>query len=58
MTKRLDTYTWAFRVAHDLIPPPPRKPRKAYPWLLIVAIAGGGTAVAIAAWVIRAIIAH
>jgi len=56
--KRRDDTLWAFCIAHDLVPPPPRKPRRAYPWLLVMAIAGGGAAVAIAAWVIQAIIAH
>ena len=56
MTKRLDTRSWAFRVAHGLVPPPSRKPRKAQFWLLVVAIAAGGAAVAGAMWAIRAII--
>ncbi len=56
MTKHLDTPTWAFRVPHGLIPPSPRKPRRVWPWLLGVAIATGGAAVAGAMWMIRAII--
>lgn len=58
MTKRFDTPTWAFRVAHGLVPPPPHRSRRVRPWLLAVAIAAGGAAVAGAMWMIRAIIAH